>query len=60
VLRQQLKWLTGGTLVGSLPFTLFYILPFVFDAQSQPWMQFSAVSLVLIPLCFAYPSFATA
>jgi two-component system NtrC family sensor kinase len=54
VLRQQLKWLTGGTLVGSLPFTLFYILPFVFDAQSQPWMQFSAVSLVLIPLCFAY------
>ena len=54
VLRQQLKWLTGGTLVGSLPFALFYILPFVFDAQSQPWMQFSAVSLVLIPLCFAY------
>src|SRR5271154_5906287 len=54
VLRQQLKWLTGGTLVGSLPFTLFYILPFVLDARSQPWMQFSALSLVLIPLCFAY------
>jgi two-component system NtrC family sensor kinase len=54
VLRQQLKWLTGGTLVGSVPFTFFYILPFVFDAPSQPWMQFSAVSLVLIPLCFAY------
>jgi PAS domain S-box-containing protein len=54
VLRQQLKWLTGGTLVGSLPFLLLYILPYVFNAATQPWMQFSALSLVLIPLCFGY------
>ena len=54
ILRQQLKWLTGGTLAGSLPFTLLYIFPYVFDAASQPWMQFSALSLVLIPLCFGY------
>ena len=54
VLRQQLKWLTGGTLAGSLPFTAFYILPYLFDAQTQPWMQFSTTSLVLIPLCFGY------
>jgi PAS domain S-box-containing protein len=54
ILRQQLKWLTGGTLAGSLPFTLFYILPYVFDAAGQAWMQFSALSLVLIPLCFGY------
>ncbi len=54
VLRQQLKWLTGGTLAGSLPFTLLYIVPFVADAGPRAWMQFSAVSLVLIPLCFGY------
>jgi len=54
VLRQQLKWLTGGTLAGSLPFTVFYIVPYVSDAATQPWMQFSALSLVLIPLCFSY------
>ncbi len=54
VLRQQLKWLTGGTVAGSLPFVLFYILPFVFDAASRGWMKFSALSLVLIPLCFGY------
>jgi two-component system, NtrC family, sensor kinase len=54
VLRQQLKWLTGGTLAGSLPFTLLYIIPYLFDAASQPWMQFTALSLVLIPLCFGY------
>ncbi len=54
VLRQQLKWLTGGTLAGSVPFTVFYILPYVFDAAAQSWMQFSTLSLVLIPLCFGY------
>ena len=54
VLRQQLKWLTGGTLAGSLPFALLYILPYVFDAASRSWMKFSAISLVLIPLCFGY------
>ena len=62
VLRQQLKWLTGGTLAGSLPFTLLYILPFVFDTSFNPgsrpdspsWTQFTALSLILIPLCFGY------
>jgi two-component system NtrC family sensor kinase len=54
VLRQQLKWLTGGTLVGSLPFALLYIVPFVFDVQARSWMKFSVLSLVLIPLCFGY------
>jgi len=54
VLRQQLKWLTGGTLAGSLPFTLFYIVPFVLDASQHAWMKFSVLSLVLIPLCFGY------
>jgi two-component system, NtrC family, sensor kinase len=54
VLRQQLKWLTGGTLAGSLPFALLYILPYVFDATQRAWMKVSALSLVLIPLCFGY------
>jgi two-component system, NtrC family, sensor kinase len=54
ILRQQLKWLTGGTLAGSVPFTALYILPFLFDAATLSWMQFSALSLVLIPLCFGY------
>src|SRR5271155_5716320 len=54
VLRQQLKWLTGGTLAGSLPFTWLYIVPFVFDFTSRTWTQFSALCLVLVPLCFGY------
>src|SRR5260370_18321769 len=55
VLRQQLTWLTGGPLAGSLPVSLLYIVPLVFVAVAlRPWMQFSVLSLVLIPLCFGY------
>src|SRR5580658_8529857 len=54
VLRQQLKWLTGGTLAGALPFALLYVIPFVLDAVPPSWTKFSALSLVLIPLCFGY------
>src|ERR671925_129516 len=54
VLRQQLKWLTGGTLAGSLPAALLYILPFVLGLAPSVWMKLTVISLVLIPLCFAY------
>ena len=54
VLRQQLKWLTGGTLAGSLPFTSLYIVPFIFDVMRHPWIRLSVLCLVLIPLCFGY------
>ena len=54
VLRQQLKWLTVGTLAGTLPFGLMYVIPFVLDAVPPTWTKFSALSLVLIPLCFGY------
>src|SRR6266699_970540 len=54
VLRQQLKWLTGGTLLGALPVSLLYILPRVVDLSPPTWMKLTVTSLVLIPLCFAY------
>jgi two-component system NtrC family sensor kinase len=53
-LRQQLKWVTGGTLAGILPFAALYILPFSLGAVPRQWMNLSALSLALIPLCFAY------
>ena len=54
VLRQQLKWVTGGTLAGIMPFLLFYIVPFALGVVPQRWMNASAFSLALIPLCFGY------
>src|SRR6201987_6335458 len=54
VLRQQLKWLSGGTLVGSLPFALLYVFPYVLNPVQKPWLMFSSLSIVLVPLCFGY------
>ena len=54
VLRQQLKWVTGGTLAGTLPFLLLYVLPFSMGFLPRWWMKFSALSLAIIPLCFGY------
>ncbi len=53
-LRQQLKWITGGTLAGILPFAALYILPFSMGAIPRQWMNLSVLSLALVPLCFAY------
>ncbi|MGH9816433.1 MAG: GAF domain-containing sensor histidine kinase, partial [Candidatus Acidiferrales bacterium] len=54
ILRQQLKWVTGGTLAGILPFLLVYIIPLAAGVVPRQWMSFSAMSLALIPLCFGY------
>jgi two-component system, NtrC family, sensor kinase len=54
ILRQQLKWVTGGALAGILPFLLLYIVPFFLGVVPRPWMNLSTVSLVLIPLSFGY------
>ena len=54
ILRQQLKWVTGGALAGIIPVLLFYIVPFILGVVPRPWMNFSTISLVLIPLSFGY------
>jgi two-component system, NtrC family, sensor kinase len=54
VLRQQLKWLTAGTFIGTVPFVFLYIVPFAFDAPLKPWMKLSTLSLIFLPLCFGY------
>ena len=54
VLRQQLKWVTGGTIAGIVPFLVLYILPFLFSVALPSWTKVSVFSLTLIPLCFGY------
>jgi two-component system, NtrC family, sensor kinase len=54
VLRQQLKWVTGGTFAGIVPFLILYILPLLFARTLPSWTKLSVFSLALIPLCFGY------
>jgi hypothetical protein len=54
VTRQQLKWLRNGAVLGVVPFAVFNAVPYVFGAVPGPFMNLSALSLVLIPLTWAY------
>jgi two-component system NtrC family sensor kinase len=53
--RQQLKWLTRGTLLTILPFTLFYVIPFLSDATAPNNLtRLAVLSLILLPLTFSW------
>jgi two-component system NtrC family sensor kinase len=55
ILRQQLKWITRGTILSITPFTLFYVIPYLTGAL--PTMAMSVLSLALLPLTFGYAIF---
>jgi two-component system, NtrC family, sensor kinase len=53
--RQQLKWLSRGTLLTILPFALFYVIPFLLDTNSPGVLaKLALLSLVLLPLTFSW------
>jgi PAS domain S-box-containing protein len=55
ILRQQLKWITRGTILAITPFTLFYVLPYL--TGTLPTLKVSVLSLGLLPLTFGYAIF---
>jgi two-component system, NtrC family, sensor kinase len=57
ILRQQLKWLTRGTVLAIAPFTLLYILPYLSGVLPSTWMKASVLSLGILPLTFGYAIF---
>jgi two-component system NtrC family sensor kinase len=57
ILRQQLKWITRGTILAITPFTLFYVLPYLFGVMPSMTMKVSVLSLGLLPLTFGYAIF---
>ena len=53
--RQQLKWLTRGTLLAFAPYTLLNVVPLLFDLQVPNLLtKFSAGCLVILPLTFSW------
>jgi PAS domain S-box-containing protein len=57
ILRQQLKWITRGTILAITPFTLFYVIPYLFGTLPTSAMKVSVLSLGLLPLTFGYAIF---
>ncbi len=57
LMRQQMKWVTRGTVLSVAPFTLFYVIPYLVGASPTFAMKFSVLSLVFLPLTFGYAIF---
>jgi two-component system NtrC family sensor kinase len=51
ILRQQLKWVTRGTILAVVPFTVFYALPYM---AGYSGIKLSVISLGILPLTFGY------
>jgi two-component system NtrC family sensor kinase len=54
IARQQLKWVSYGTLAGVVPFSLIYAIPVVLGARATFAMDSSILFLGLIPLSMGY------
>jgi two-component system, NtrC family, sensor kinase len=55
LLRQQLKWVTRGTLLAVLPYTLLYAVPFLLDLDPPHLLgNLAGFSLVFLPLTFSW------
>ncbi len=53
--RQQLKWLSRGTVLTVVPFTALYVIPFLFDASMPSALtRVALLSLILLPLTFSW------
>ena len=53
--RQQLKWLTRGTLLAIVPFTILYVIPFLADIPvPETFQNIVRLSLVFLPLTFSW------
>jgi two-component system NtrC family sensor kinase len=57
ILRQQLKWVTRGTVLAVVPYTLFYVVPYLMGSLPGMGMKLSVLSLGILPLTFGYAIF---
>jgi two-component system, NtrC family, sensor kinase len=57
ILRQQMKWVTRGTILAVAPFTIFYVIPYLSWSGPTLAMKVSVLSLVFLPLTFGYAIF---
>lgn len=55
LLRQQLKWLTRGTLLAVLPFTVLSAIPLLLDLHVPDLLtRLAGLSLIFLPLTFSW------
>ncbi len=53
-LRKQMLWVLAGSLLAVAPFAAIYGVPFLLGVAPGRWMNWSALSLIALPVAFAY------
>ncbi len=53
-LRRQLRWMANGLNLSLGPFTIFYLIPFLFGRLPSAFGELTVVLLALIPVIFIY------
>ncbi len=54
LVRRQLKYLRNGALLGIVPFTLIYAIPYLVGALPGHYQKMAVLSLILVPITWAY------
>ena len=54
LVRRQLKYMRNGALLGIVPFTFIYAVPYLFGALPGHYQKMAVLSLILVPLTWAY------
>ncbi len=54
IIKRQLKWILFGLSIGIIPFTFFYLIPYLVGLTPPRAAEVSIVFQALIPLTFAY------
>jgi two-component system NtrC family sensor kinase len=54
IVRKQIKWLRNGAVAGVAPFAVVYAVPYLLGVVPTPWMNAAVLSLLLVPVTWAY------
>ena len=54
LVRRQLKYLRNGALLGVVPFTAIYAIPYILGALPNHYQKMAVLALILVPITWAY------
>jgi two-component system NtrC family sensor kinase len=54
LVRRQLKYMRNGALLGIVPFTFIYAVPYLFGSLPGHYQKMAVLTLILVPLTWAY------
>ncbi|MBN8730244.1 MAG: PAS domain S-box protein [Acidobacteria bacterium] len=54
IVRQQMKWIRNGAVLGVVPFACLNVLPYAFGFIPGPYLNMAVLSLLLVPASWAY------